>query len=301
MAGADGAGDQLPAGCEELGSPGSTGRQCDPGTEGNGTFFQEEPENGTPPEAEGDVQGTLTGSENFASTVFGYGFNYRIHVPPQYEAGKPAALVVFQDGSNYINNFRAPQVIESLIADGSMPVAIGLYIEPGNARSVEYDSTNTNYADFIIDEIVPSVVASAYDLVDDPHGWSIGGHSSGGAAAFTTGWHYPDKFRKILTHNGSFVGLQDPGADEYIDEVLVEDIRPLRVNMLSGTNDLGGGTWFNANNAMAESLEEAGYVYRYMSGEGSHDPRPWASADLPAALRWLWRGYTLPHYETGSN
>jgi hypothetical protein len=71
--------------------------------------------------------------------------------------------------------------------------------------------------------------------------------------------------------------------------------------MLSGTNDLGGGTWFNANNAMAESLEEAGYVYRYMSGEGSHDPRPWASADLPAALRWLWRGYTLPHYETGSN
>lgn len=47
---------------------------------------------------------------------------------------------------------------------------------------------------------------------------------------------------------------------------------------------------------MAASLETAGYSYRYQSGTGTHDPDPWATYDFPDALRWLWTGYTLPHY-----
>jgi hypothetical protein len=60
-----------------------------------------------------------------------------------------------------------------------------------------------------------------------------------------------------------------------------------------------GTTWFAANNSMAESLEEAGYPYRYMKSTTSHDPRPFASSDFPDGLRWLWRGYRLPHYAEG--
>jgi enterochelin esterase family protein len=151
----------------------------------------------------------------------------------------------------------------------------------------------------LLDELIPGVVTSAYDIVDDPNGWAIGGHSSGGACAFNAGWFFPDNFRKIMTHSASFIPLSDPTTADYIDMVLTEEPKPLRINLLSGENDLEccGDTWFNANNNMAANLETAGYAYRYMTSTTSHDPNPWATGDFPEAMRWLWRGYTLPHYE----
>jgi enterochelin esterase family protein len=289
-------GDGLPPGCETLGPPEATGLQCDPTSQGNGTFDQESPPQGGPPEADGDPRGDLSGNQSIQSTVFGYSFNYRLYVPAEYEAGKPASLIIFQDGGNYLGNFRVPTVIDSLIDSGEMPVTIAAFIEPTGQRSVEYDSRNDRYPEFIVDEFVPQL-ETQYDLVQDPNGWAIGGHSSGGGCAFNVAWHHPEKFRKVMTHMGTFVGLQDPGNDDYRQMVREEDAKPLRVNLLSGTNDLQccGETWFNANNDMAEGLEEAGYAFRYMVSTTSHDPNPWASGDFPEAMRWLWRGYTLPH------
>lgn len=285
-------------GCEEAGTLGKTGRQCDPGTEGDGTFDQMEPPGDNPPEANAEPMGMMTEGVNFESAEFGYGFNYQVYVPAQYEAGKPAALMIFQDGGNYPVNFRVPSVFDTLIAAGDMPVTIGVFINPGEDRSFEYDSTTPKYADFLINELIPEL-ETTYDFVDDPNGWGIGGHSSGGSCAFTAGWNYPDKFRKIMTHSGSFIGLQDPGADLYRDQILTTmPIKPLRVTMAAGINDLEccGDTWRNANDETAMSLETAGYHYRYMQNGGSHDVGPWGTYDIANALRWLWRGYTLPHY-----
>jgi enterochelin esterase family protein len=287
-------------GCEEAGTPGKTGRQCDPGTEGDGAFDQMEPPGPTPPEGEGDPQGTMTDTVNFESAEFGYSFAYQVFVPIQYQAGKPAALMIFQDGGNYPVNFHALKVFETLIDAGEMPVTIGVFINPGQDRSFEYDSTTPKYADFLINELIPEIELS-YDLVDDPNGWGIGGHSSGGSCAFTAGWNYPDKFRKIVTNSGSFIQLSDPpdpGADDYRDLILTTPPKPLRVTMSAGANDLDccGDTWLNANNETAASLETAGYHYRYMRNGGSHDPSPWGTYDFANAMRWLWRGYTLPHY-----
>jgi hypothetical protein len=47
---------------------------------------------------------------------------------------------------------------------------------------------------------------------------------------------------------------------------------------------------------MAANLETAGYAHRYLKSETTHDPKPYATSDFPAAMRWLWKGYTLPHY-----
>jgi len=56
----------------------------------------------------------------------------------------------------------------------------------------------------LVDEIIPDVVLSKYDIVEDPDGWGVSGHSSGGIVAFMAGWYRPDKFHKLLTHNASF-------------------------------------------------------------------------------------------------
>ena len=51
--------------------------------------------------------------------------------------GKPAALMVFQDGHAYINengDFRVPVVFDNLIHKGEMPVTIGVFVDPGHRK-----------------------------------------------------------------------------------------------------------------------------------------------------------------------
>jgi enterochelin esterase family protein len=206
--------------------------------------------------------------------------------------------MIFQDAPNYYNVIRTPQIMDTLIAAGEMPVAIAVFIEPGQQRSEEYDSRNEKYGDFLLTEFLPNVVLNNFDIVDDPNGWLIGGHSSGGCCAFNAAWFNPDRFHKVVTHSGSFVGIQDDAPmSDYIDIVASEAPKPLRVSLHSGTNDLGGGAWFEANNDMAASLMQAGYHHRYIHSTSSHDLSPFATSGFPDVLRWMWRGYSLPHYE----
>jgi enterochelin esterase family protein len=284
-------------------------RQSDPGTVGNGTERQPGPYT-PPPEIEtrvsGAPEGQLSAPALYKSKVFdGYNFKYRIYVPAQYTAGTPAALMVFQDASSvYLGLMKTPTVLDNLIHSGDMPVTIALFIDPGtpsgnyvqaidrDKRSLEYDTLSDRYGNFLIDEIIPAVVKSKYDVVNDPEGWAIAGQSSGGIAAFTVGWQRPDKFRKILTQNGSFVNIHGGGA--YPSMIRDAEPKPLRVYLSSGTGDLDNqfGKWLDANTAMAGALAEKGYAYRFRPGEGAHFPPVQAQADFPNALRWLWRGYS---------
>jgi enterochelin esterase-like enzyme len=295
--GSGGSGGSMP-GCEELGTPGKNGRQCDPGTDGDGTFDQMQPPSQYPPEAQGNPEGVLSGGKQLQSKVYGYGFNYRVYKPVAYQAGKPAALMIFQDGGNYTNNFHAPRVFDSLIKEGSVPVIISVYVDPAQNRSKEYDTRDAKYGTMLTTELIPEL-AKDFDLVDDPNGWAIGGHSSGGSCAFNVAWQFPTKFHKVVTHSGSFVNLQNPGDADYINLVkMTTPLMPIRVTLLSGTNDLAAPTWFNANNNMAASLMTAGYHYRYEKSTTQHGPTMWHFNDFPPALRWLWKGYTLPQYPT---
>ena len=77
-----------------------------------------------------------------------------IYVPAQYDGETPAALMVFQDGGNYLREdgpVRVPVVFDNLIHAGEMPVTIGVFVNPGRFigdapdgparnRSTEYDS-----------------------------------------------------------------------------------------------------------------------------------------------------------------
>jgi enterochelin esterase family protein len=284
------------------GSGGVTSHQGDPGTTGDGVFDQKEPYTAAPEtlsRAAGAPEGSVSVSKKYASKLYGYEFEYWIYVPAQYRAEKPAALTVFQDGVHYLGlseaKFNSKNTFDNLIHKGDMPVTIGLFINPGKQRSIEYDSLDDLYTRFLLEEIIPDVVTSKYNIVNDPDGWAIGGHSSGGICAFTVAWHRPDKFRKVLTHNGSFTNIR--GGNAYPQ--MVRDTspeKPLRVYLLSGTNDVknGYGDWFAANGLMAEALASKNYHYRYLKGTGGHYPPVQSVADYPEALRWLWRAYKLP-------
>lgn len=237
---------------------------------------------------------------------------FYVYVPAQYDAQKPAALMVFQDGHAYLNengDFRVPIVFDNLIHKGDMPVTIGVFVDPGHRkdelppepgwnphpenRSVEYDTLSGDYAEFLLTEILPEA-GKRYNITDDPEGRAICGISSGGICAFTVAWERPDQFRKVLGHVGSFVNIR--GGHNY--PALIRkgsEKKPIRVFLQGGSNDLDNehGNWPLGNKQMAAALAFRDYDYKFVYGEGAHNGNH-GGAILPDSLRWLWRDYQLP-------
>ena len=106
------------------------------------------------------IDGVLEQSTIYPGTVH----TFQVYVPSQYDGKRPAALYVGLDG--VLCN--APQVMDSLIAAGKMPVAIGVFLQPGVIkdkdgtvlrynRCYEFDSTTGNFAAFLESELLPAV------------------------------------------------------------------------------------------------------------------------------------------------
>jgi gluconolactonase len=244
----------------------------------------------------------------WTSKVFpGTARDYWVYVPKQYEASKPACVMVFQDGGGFqsrTGGFRVPVVFDNLIARKEMPVTIAIMIDPGvlpalspNAlprynRSYEYDAPTDQYARFLLEEILPEV-GKKYNLTQDANDRALCGASSGGICAFTTAWERPDQFSKVISFIGSFTNLR--GGHLFPSLIRKMEPKPIRVYMQDGSNDqdIYSGSWFIGNNDVAAALRFGRYDYQYVVGDGSHSGRH-GGAILPDALRWLWRDYPSP-------
>jgi len=261
---------------------------------------------------EGAPQGTVTTHIWNESKIFpGTIRRYYVYVPQQYDAARPAALMVFQDGHAYLDehgDFRVPIVFDNLIHKGELPVTIGVFVDPGHKqaelppepgwrpepanRSFEYDTLSGDYADFLLTEVLPEV-RKEYEITDDPDGHAIGGISSGGICAFTVAWQRPDQFRKVLSHVGSFTNIR--GGDAYPGMIRNQDKRPSRAFLQDGENDLDNrhGNWPLGNQQMFAALKFRDYDVQFVYGQGAHNGNH-GGAILPDSLRWLWRGYAIP-------
>jgi enterochelin esterase-like enzyme len=310
-------------GGSSTGAAASVGTQDDPGTTGDGTFPLNPPYN-TPPEEMALMNGAKMGQTlgPFKHTTTGtytgwqkWVFTYYVFVPAEYKPGHAAALMIFNDGYLYgaVNgvlgatnqdpmvHFNAPNVIENLIATGEMPVTIGVFIFPGtndghqvgggdNGRGTQYDTANDQYGKFLREEFLPMEILNKYDIVTDPDGWAMAGHSSGGIASVIAGWFHNDRWHKALTASPSF-----PNAGGKFPNLFkTMPAKPLRLYHTAGTMDLGGFRAANDSAAMILQMMGPPYHDRYMQTMDVHYPPHAAMADFPNAMRWLWRGYHTP-------
>ena len=249
--------------------------------------------------------------------------NYWVYVPAQYDAAKPACLMVFQDGHFFVNTkgeYRIPVVFDNLIYRREMPVTIAVFINPGrgpegkeasasewgdrtNNRRVEYNALDDKYSKLIIDELLP-VLKKDYNLSDNPDDRGIAGASSGAICAFTVAWHRPDQFRTVISTIGSFTNIM--GGHEYPDIVRRSETKPLRVYLQDGLNDNRGlrgrgenrkydphWDWHAQNRKMLAALTEKNYDVNFCWGVGTHSNKH-GGAIMPEMLRWLWRDYPRP-------
>ena len=299
------------------------GVQADPGSTGDGVTMLPGPYT-VPPESmgllDGAAAGTLTPPAIYASKMVypGIKFQYTIFVPAQYQKGKPAALMIFLDGREWVTTpgsattiawsnsggWHADNVLANLIHSGDLPVTIAVFIDPGTpsgmftgsgadnaTRSTQYDHPDDKYSEFTLTEFLPDVVLPSYDIVQDPNGWSGVGHSSGGVAVFNMAMLNPDNFHKALTFSASFPNT----GGVYPAKILTTPLEPIRYYLQTSPNDLCCG-WYAQNMTAAADLMTMGYHYQLYIGTSPHFPSPADVQNFPEALRWMWRGYSLPWY-----
>lgn len=254
----------------------------------------------------GIPQGSVTQFTWDQSTLYpGTIRDYWVYVPAQYDEDRPAALMVFQDGQNFLRangDWRANVVFDNLIHQGRMPVTIGVFINPGhrgersegiprrkNNRSIEYDSLGDTYVRFLLEEILAEV-GKTYRLSQQPEDRAICGNSSGGICAFTAAWERPDAFGKVVSHIGSFVNIR--GGHVYPAWIRKTETKPIRVFLQDGLNDLDNrhGNWPLANKQMETALQFMNYDYRMVWGSDGHRGKHGGSI-FPETLKWLWRDF----------
>ncbi len=267
---------------------------CAPGTSGDG--FHDQPEPYTlPPESypiDANPKGTLSDLTPFPSTIYeGHEFHYQVYVPSGYTAGTPVNLMVVPDGpGHYMNIYKIKDVLDNLIASGEVPPTIALLIDAGTEddRIAIFDHPDERFTNFLVTEIIPSVITSQYDIIMDRDAWTMLGYSGGAMQALAATIYQPDLFAKALTDNGSFPAGVVNGLD--VEAMITAGpTHNIRVSLLSGTNDIvdNRGNWLEANTAMANALIAKGEVVRMMSGTGGHYPPEQAAADFPNAMRWM--------------
>ena len=272
----------------------------------------------------GVPQGKVTGWTKLPSEAYpGTLHDYCVYVPAQYDAARPASLMIFQDGQAFVRatgDYRVPTVFDNLIYRREIPVTIAVFINPGRKpeqpeasasdwgdrstnRPQEYNALDDKYARVIVDELLPAL-AQSYHLSTDPNDRAIGGASSGAIAAFTVAWHRPTHFRKVLSTIGSFTNIR--GGHVYPDLIRRSEKKPLRIFLQDGLNDnrglRGSGAaatyapdrdWHAQNRRMVAALTEKGYDVNFTWGIGTHSNKQ-GGAILPDMLRWLWRDYPRP-------
>ncbi len=228
-------------------------------------------------------------------------FEYRLYVPKQYDPKVPAALYVCQDGLNPVQT----QVMDKLIAEGAMPVCIGLFIYPatlvatgpGGAdwgmRAEEYDQIGRDYPDFIIDEFLPYLrKKEGINLSGDPNLHLVGGGSSGGSCAWNMAWYRNDFFRRVCMFSPSFIAFR--GGEELMVLARKSETKPIRAYFTVGTiepSQYAGNSYLVALSA-DDALKYAGYDYRFekfVNAEhcyGRSDP-----VIFERVLRYLWKDW----------
>jgi len=246
------------------------------------------------------IKGSHTSGEQ---SVFPGGYrDYTVYIPQQLDRTKPAPFMVLQDGGGY----SAPVVFDNLIHKKEIPALVGIFIGHSRVkalntnaldrfnRSYEYDGLGDNYARFLIEEFFPMIESKhGLKLSTNAVDGSIGGASSGAICAFTAAWERPERFSRVFSSIGTYVGLR--GGNDYPTLIRKTEPKAIRIFLQDGSNDLNiyGGDWWMANQEIERAFVFSGYDVNHVWGDGGHNGKH-ATAIFPDALRWLWRDYPAP-------
>ncbi len=242
-------------------------------------------------------EGDFTGSKIKPGTVH----RYKLYIPSKVNPTTPSALYVQQDGMGEF----VPELFERLSADGTMPVCVALGVASGSlpatreggfgrsTRCPEYDGLGPDYANFLIEELIPFVTQEyGLNLSNNQDRHLIAGCSSGGISAWNAAWARNDFFRRVYMNSPTFSAFR--GGDSLTVLMRKYETKPIRAYMTVGTDDMrnSAGDWYLEALSANEALKYAQYDFEFevFQNEG-HGARFNDVQVFEKAMRFLWKDW----------
>jgi enterochelin esterase family protein len=199
--------------------------------------------------------------EELYSRVLRQRRRYHIYLPPGHDEGTPYPVLYFQDGHEYMSLAKAHHILDALIAAGTLPPSIGIFVDPIE-RMREY-ATNDRYVAFLVGELMEKL-DKEYAVSAGSQNRTLVGDSMGGLISLYLAYRFPRRFGRVLSHSGAFswgyselapASWRGMRLHRFCDEVRAADL-PLRVFLAIGTYERHVGTsdLVVANERMAADL-----------------------------------------------
>ncbi|GAB4527687.1 MAG: hypothetical protein OHK0046_45770 [Anaerolineae bacterium] len=221
---------------------------------------------------------------HFTSAVLGNTRRVWVYTPPDYTPeAAPYDLLLTFDGHPYTTQIPTPTILDNLIAQGSIPPCVGVFIDAmdGDTRNRELPC-NPDLITFFETEFMPWVRAH-YHVTLNPARTVIAGSSYGGLAAAWCALKLPYLFGKVLSQAGSF--WYRPGGEWRVTDTgeefgwLIQAYVQAEKLPVTFYLDIGSmedpliGVGMNRH--MRDVLRAKGYTVHYAEYPGAHDYACW--------------------------
>ena len=186
-----------------------------------------------------------------------------VYKPAGQIVGQKLPVIVFNNGSEYLNLINAPAILDQLIAQRLVPPMVAVFVPAINAAQ-DY-GLNDAYVKFLADELIP-FVQDNLDTSLDPESTGIIGLADGARAAIHAAVSRPDVFGLAASQSGTFAAEDNIFVRE-ISRLEADGLTtfPSRYYLIVGTYEtsvsINGlqANYLKANRRMATTLEQAGY------------------------------------------
>jgi enterochelin esterase-like enzyme len=146
---------------------------------------------------------------------------YWIYLPPNYnnKAEGTYPLLVFLDGSDYLNTVPIPSILERMINNKEIPPSIAIFFEYStHRRQLEYYGDD-RFTEFLANDLI-DILRKEHHLriTTDPKTTTIIGFSASGLAAIHAGLTRPDVFGNVITQSAALWPKKKKDLQKLVDE-----------------------------------------------------------------------------------
>ncbi len=208
---------------------------------------------------------------------------FGVYLPHSMDAYSRHPLLIVHDGPDYLNYSSFKDILDNLIAEGTIEPLIAVLSKPTN-RNYEYSCT-PEHSVFIAQELLPWMKKN-YPVHESRMKTGLMGASFGAVASVYTGYKFAEKFGLLLLQSGSFrfqyvvrtMGLAGP-VDEFdrITVFLENEFFPegpsqkMRIFLSCGTFE----PLLSYNRRFAAEMEKLKHQIIYKESNDGHNWGSW--------------------------
>jgi len=130
---------------------------------------------------------------------------YWIYLPKDYDSKQQYPLILFLDGSYFIESIPIPSILERMINQNEIPSSIAVFLDCSSERRQHEYYCDAQFTQFIITDFIPILREKhSLSITHDASLTTIVGLSASGLAAFYVALRYPNIFGNVITYSASF-------------------------------------------------------------------------------------------------